>query len=78
MLTKLTGCRTSISKTFDIHGGAISGPQRHNLNELGKGSLENATNNIKALFRQKYFLCFPYISLFFFYPLEGTLLAQGA
>ena len=35
MLTKLTGCRNSISKTCDIRSVAILGPQKHNLNKLG-------------------------------------------
>ena len=50
MLTKLTGCRTSISKTCDIRSGAIDGPQRHNLNKLGNGSRDDATNIISKLY----------------------------
>ena len=49
MLTKLTGCRTStflyksLFKTFDLRGGVIYGPQGHDLNKLGRGSLNDAT-----------------------------------
>ena len=50
MLTKLTGCRTSTNKTCDNCSEAIFGRQRHNLNKLGRGSQDDATNiNIKAL-----------------------------
>ena len=50
MLTKLTRCRTSISKTCDIRGGAKFGPQMHALNKLGKGSLDDAINIISRLY----------------------------
>ena len=49
MLTKLTGCRISTNKTCDIRDGAIFGHQRHNLNKLGRGSQDDATNIILRL-----------------------------
>ena len=57
MLTKLTGCRTSyflyihvsLCKTCDLRGGVIFGPQGHDLNKLGRGSLDDATNVISRL-----------------------------
>ena len=33
----------SLSKTCDLQGRAIFGPQGHNLNKLEKGSLDDAT-----------------------------------
>ena len=67
MLTKLTGCRTSTllyispSKTCDLHGRAIFGPQRHNLNKLGRGPLDYK-HNIKPLglllFQTRFFFIF--------------------
>ena len=48
MLTKLTGCRTSTNKTCDIQGRAIFGRKRHNLNKLGRGSQDDATNIIQG------------------------------
>ena len=61
MLTKLTEFRTStylyisLSKTCDLCGGAIFGPQRHSLNKLGSGSLDDATNIIYQGFRSSGF-----------------------
>ena len=55
MLTKLTGCRIStflyisLSKHVTSRGWAIFGPHGHNLNKLGRVSLEDATNIIKKL-----------------------------
>ena len=54
-LTKLTGCRTStflyisLSKTCEICGEVIFCPQGHNLNKLGRGSLDDATYKISRL-----------------------------
>ena len=40
----------SLCKTCDPGGGTIFGPNGHNLDRLGKGPLDDATNpNIKAL-----------------------------
>ena len=47
---KTNRCRKSISKTGDIRDGAIFGPKRHNLNNLGKGSQNDATNIISRLY----------------------------
>ena len=58
MLTKLTGCRTSTNKTCDIRGGAIFGRQRHNLNKLGRGSQDDATNIISRLWAKNIFFMF--------------------
>ena len=57
MLTKLTGCRTSTSKTCDIHDGDIFGHQINNLNKVGRCSQDDATNIIVAS-DKKIFLCF--------------------
>ena len=48
---KITGCRASANKTCDIRGGGgvIFGRQRHNLNKLGRGSQDDATNIISRL-----------------------------
>ena len=46
MFTKYTGCRTSTSKTSDIRGRVIFGCQGYNLNKVGRGSQDNATNII--------------------------------
>ena len=51
VLAKLTGCKTltflyaciSLCKTCDPWGWAIFGPLWHNLNELNRGSLDDAT-----------------------------------
>ena len=49
MLTKLTGCSAStflyisLFKTFDFQAGVTFGPQGHDLNKLGRGSLDDAT-----------------------------------
>ena len=51
---KINRCRTSTSlyispsKTCDLHGRAIFGHKRHNLNKLGRGSLDYK-HNIKPL-----------------------------
>ena len=49
ILTKLTGCRMSTNKTSDIQGGAKFGRQGHNLNKLGRGTQDGATNIIPRL-----------------------------
>ena len=49
LLTKLTECRTStflylsLSKTCEMQGGDVFGPQGHNLTNFGRGSLGDAT-----------------------------------
>ena len=55
-LIKLTGCGTStflymsLSKTCDLWGEAILGPQGHYLNKLGRGSQDDATYIISRLY----------------------------
>ena len=74
MLTKLTGFRTStflfisLSKRCDLRGTASFGPQGHNLNKLGRGSLDDATNIISRLYASlvsdKMFFYFSMFSLY--------------
>ena len=55
MLTELTGFRTStlhyisLCKSFNLGGVAIFGPQRHDMNKLGRGSLDDATHIISMI-----------------------------
>ena len=52
----------------DLHGGAIFGPQEHNLNKLSRVSLDDARNIIikspdLVVSEKKIFICFASISL---------------
>ena len=64
MLIKLTGCKTStilymsLSTTYDLRGGVTFGPQGHNSNKLGRGSLDDATYIISWLYGKKIFHLF--------------------
>ena len=58
MLTNLTWCRTSTNKTCVIRGRASFGRQKHNLNKLGRGSQDDATNIISMLYDKKIFFMF--------------------
>ena len=73
MMTKLTACRTitflfiGLSKTCDI-----SGPQGHDWNKFGRGSLDDATALCLEVSDKKIF----YVSLYD--PQDGSLFAPGA